>query len=197
MKSYPTYLIPCDPLSGENIGEVKFFPDSCSVFTPQYTATQASLKLSDRSSISTHRTMQNKTVTLRIHVSRHPINFYNNNMIGYGDSAYNDSRPSGALGILKNWFSQGTPLNVYHELDVYSRFTIIDMQPVGEGDSLVVDLTLQEIRRANVRRDVWMLMEPVVLQKNAKPNTSKGITQKKEIPEEDAKSQWAKRLLGE
>ncbi|EMK6591806.1 hypothetical protein V9J99_003624, partial [Vibrio cholerae] len=182
--------------SGANIGEVKFLPDSCSVFTPQYTATQASLKLSDKSNISTHRTVQNKTVTLRLHVSRHPINFYNNNMIGYGDSGYNDSRPKIALEILKNWFNQGTPLNAYHELDVYSRFIIIDMQPVSEGDSLVIDLTLQEIRRANAKRDAYLLMAPE-LQKNAKPATSRGITQPKPIPEDDAKAKWAKGLLGE
>ncbi|ENM5839645.1 hypothetical protein NTE16_003890 [Vibrio mimicus] len=193
MKSYPTYLIPCDPLSGENIGDVKFYPDATSVFTVNYVATQNNLKLSDRSSISTHRTVQNKTVTLRLHVSRHPINFYNNNMIGYGDQ---DSRPKIALEILKNWFSQGTPLNVYHEFDVYSRFTIIDFSPVSEGDSLVVDITLQEIRRANAKRDAYLLMAPE-LQKNAKPATSRGITQKKEIPEDDAKAKWAKGLLGE
>ncbi|EOX4252526.1 phage baseplate protein [Vibrio cholerae] len=196
MKSYPTYLIPCDVLSGENIGDVKFYPDATSVFTVNYVATQNNLKLSDRSSISTHRTVQNKTVTLRIHVGKHPINFYNNNMIGYGDSAYNQSRPTIALEILKNWFSQGTPLNVYHELDVYSRFTIIDFSPVSEGDSLVVDITLQEIRTANARRDAWMLMAPE-LQKNAKPATSRGITQPKPIPEDDAKAKWAKGLLGE
>ncbi|ENS5062716.1 hypothetical protein ACE1HO_003497 [Vibrio cholerae] len=192
-KSYPTYLIPCDPLSGANIGEVKLIPDACSVFTVNYVATQNNLKLSDRSSISTHRTVQNKTVTLRIHVSRHPINFYNSNMVGYGDQ---DSRPKIALEILKNWFSQGTPLNVYHELDVYSRFSIIDMSPVSEGDSLVVDLTLQEIRRANAKRDAYLLMAPE-LQKSAKPNTSKGITQKKEIPEDDVRSKWLKQTLGE
>ncbi|MEG9362188.1 phage baseplate protein [Vibrio cholerae] len=193
MKTYPTYLIPCDVVSGANIGEVKFYPDATTVFNPQYTATQASLKLSDRSNISTHRTVQNKTVTLRIHVGKHPINFINNNMIGYSDQ---DGRPKIALEILKNWFSQGTPLNVYHELDVYSRFSIIDMSPVSQGDSLVVDLTLQEIRRANAKRDVWMLMAPE-LQKSAKPPTSRGITQKKEIPEDDVRSKWLKQTLGE
>ncbi|HHC7420332.1 TPA: phage baseplate protein [Vibrio cholerae] len=196
MKSYPTYLIPCDPLSGANIGEVKFYPDATSVFTVNYVATQNNLKLSDRSSISTHRTVQNKTVSLRLHVSRHPINFYNNNMIGYGDSGYNDSRPKIALEILKSWFNQSVPLNAYHELDVYSRFTIVDMSPVSEGDSLVVDITLQEVRRANAKRDAYLLMAPE-LQKSAKPTTSRGITQKKEIPEDDAKAKWAKGLLGE
>lgn len=168
------FITPVD--ENGSISENALYPDAVSNFTPLRRATQNKYTLSNKESVSTHRTIDNDKLNITLHVGEMPLNDHENNMIGF---YLKESRPQLALKILNKWFDEGTELLISNKYDVYTPFTITSLLPQIIGDSIRFNLSLEKVRRVSYA-ETYLLMENSK-KTDAKRNEVKGKVKKKKV----------------